>query len=99
MKALLAISLREIWERRAVYAAAAGLGILPILALSFNGFGLASGTDVGAISAAIIFLALTGGVALMSGASVIARDLTQKRLSFYFARPISGLSIWGGKFL
>ena len=36
-------------------------------------------------------------LAMALGGSVIARDLGERRLGFYFARPISGGAIWAGK--
>jgi hypothetical protein len=38
-------------------------------------------------------------VALGLGSSVIGRDIGERRLGFYFARPLSGIAIWGGKML
>jgi hypothetical protein len=98
MRALIAVALREIIERRAIYGVAAGLGLLPILASQINGFGGSSGNEIGGITAGIVFAALMGGLALLVGGSVIGRDLAERRLSFYFARPISDFAIWGGKF-
>src|SRR5262249_42743745 len=99
VRSLIAISLREVWERRTTYAASAAFGVIPILILAFDGFGLAPGREVAALLAGVIFTALTGGIALMSGTSIIGRELTQRRLGFYFARPVSGFAIWVGKFL
>ena len=35
--------------------------------------------------------------AILLGGSVIARDLAERRLGFYFSRPLAGWEIWAGK--
>ncbi len=42
-----------------------------------------------------VTLALAFG--LLLGTSVLARDLAEGRLGFYFAQPVAGLAIWAGK--
>ncbi|HET9225871.1 MAG TPA: hypothetical protein VFR31_04350, partial [Thermoanaerobaculia bacterium] len=36
-------------------------------------------------------------LALVLGATVLARDLAERRMGFYFSRPLPGWAIWGGK--
>jgi len=38
-------------------------------------------------------------VAVLLGASIVGADITTRRMSFYFARPVSGPAIWFGKLL
>jgi hypothetical protein len=38
------------------------------------------------------------GMAVVLGAIVLGRDLFERRLGFYFARPLSSAAIWAGKF-
>lgn len=38
------------------------------------------------------------GMAVVLGAIVLGRDLFERRLGFYFARPLSAAAIWAGKF-
>jgi hypothetical protein len=92
MNALVAIARREIEERWTILAAALALGFVPILALAVG----AKADDIPAI-ATVVIMSLTFLVALLTGASVIGRDLAEGRLGFLFARPIPWWAIWGGK--
>jgi hypothetical protein len=84
-------------ERRLVAAAAVLLGLVPLAApllpLGYRGPDLRAGT---ALALALILSYL---LAAVLGGSVIARDLGERRLGFYFSRPLSGWAIWGGKLL
>src|SRR6185369_7962347 len=99
MRALLTVALREVTERRAVFGVAAGLGLLSVLALKFNLLGIAPSSELSTVVVGTGFLALLVGLSLLVGASIIGRDMAERRMGFYFARPISDLSIWAGKFL
>ncbi len=97
MKRFAAVALREIVERRFVLVAAAAAAVVPFLVPLLPGV---PGDDAGtARSVAALILACTFGLggALLVGASVASRELAERRLSFHFARPLSGTAIWGGK--
>jgi hypothetical protein len=99
MKSLFAVARREIVERRMVVLAAAVLGLLVFLVPLFPGaarYGAAQARLLTAGFSAVMFCAF---VAFLLGGSTIGRDLTERRLGFYFARPIAEGAIWGGKFL
>jgi len=97
MRALLAVVERELGERRTVFAAAlvAGLAALatPLLPWLARG-GAREQTGVMALTLASAFAV---GLALTYGASMIGRDLRERRLGFYLARPIPAWSLWFGK--
>jgi hypothetical protein len=99
MKGLLLVARREIAERWTVLAAALVAGLLafvgPLLPGVFSAHA-AEARDMMALAFAVGFGLL---VALMAGASVVARDLGEGRLGFDFARPLGGVAIWGGRFL
>lgn len=59
----------------------------------------APGRDVGEMLALVLFLAFPAASALAVGGSLIGRDLAERRLSFYFSRPLAAGSLWAGKFL
>lgn len=42
---------------------------------------------------------MTAAAAIVTGSSVIARDLVEGRLGFFLARPIPWWSLWGGKWM
>jgi hypothetical protein len=99
MKGLLAVAWREIVERRMVLFAAAVLGLLVFLVPLFPGAARYGADQARLFTAAFTALLFCASLALLLGGSTIGRDLTERRLGFYLARPISEAAIWGGKFL
>jgi hypothetical protein len=111
VKGVLAIAAREIREHRLFLLAALLLGLFPPLFAWLVPAGsiperlvmrdapqpqawevtLVLGTALGGLFAL--------GLAVSLGASVVARDLTERRLGFYLARPVSPLAVWAGKML
>lgn len=95
----LIIAARELQERKFVLAVAAFIATVPFIILNLKGSQRAGGFEmisaVGSVAAVSFALAL----ALILGASIVGRDLSERRLTFYFARPVSGASIWFGKLI
>lgn len=97
MKRFAAVALREIAERRFVLVAAAAAAVLPFLVPHLPGVP-GDDTDVTrGITALILASAFGLGGSLLVGASVVGRELAEKRLSFHFSHPLSAPVIWGGK--
>jgi hypothetical protein len=99
MRGMLAVLERELTEWRLVFLVALITGLIPLAAPwlpSPGGLDPAEMRDAGALVLALI---LTAVLAFMMGSSVLARDLSERRLGFYFARPLSGAAIWAGKML
>ena len=98
MNAVLTLAKREILDRRMVLLAAGVAGLIPLLVplLPAARLDAATARDV---SALFLVAAFGWGSAIVLGASTIGRDLTERRLGFYFARPIPGWAIWWGKLL
>ncbi len=97
MKAFAAVALREVAERRFVLVAAAAAAVVPFLVPFLPGVpadqaGLSRG-----ITALILASAFGLGGSLLVGASVVGRELAERRLSFHFSRPIPAAVVWGGK--
>jgi len=93
MRSFLAVFGREIAERRLLFwIGLAGLVpfLLPLVVA--NG-----GADLKGASAFVLAGVVCGVLSLGLGASVVARDLAERRLGFYFARPLSAWSTWAGK--
>jgi hypothetical protein len=99
MRGFVAVFTREIFERRLLGAVALALGgvatILPLIPGLLPG-GLSVSELQGALASGCALL-LTAILALSLGASIIASDLVERRLGFYFARPLAGWAVWAGK--
>ncbi|HYU41105.1 MAG TPA: hypothetical protein VEQ84_03065 [Vicinamibacteria bacterium] len=91
VRGLMAIAAREASERAALLGLAAVLALVPFVAPRFGLDRPLLGVFLGAV---MVFTA-----ALLTGSSVIARDLAEGRLGFFLARPLPWWSIWGGKLL
>lgn len=94
MNAAMLIASRELRDRGRLFLIAACMGLVPFaaaLAVRENRH-LAIATVAGFVAAAY-----TSALALAMGVSMIGRDLTEKRLSFLFTKPVSPASIWFGK--
>ena len=87
---------RELGLRKAIWAAALVAGLLPFLLAALPGmtYGYAEVRDASALA-----IAAGSGelLALVLGATVLGRELAERRLSFDLARPIGGLAIWAGR--
>jgi hypothetical protein len=98
MKGTLAVAAREIAERKLVFLGAFVAGLLP---LGFPLLPILRGNSHDARSVAMLLLVATIAVAfpLVFGATILVGDIAQKRLAFYFSRPLPAASIWAGKLL
>ncbi|HVE65531.1 MAG TPA: hypothetical protein VNC59_03040, partial [Thermoanaerobaculia bacterium] len=99
MKAVLAVTKREIVERRNVWVAAAVTSLIPIVFPLVPGMQGEPAGEVQAIAAFALAGAFCAGLAIVLGASVVGRELADRRLGFYFSRPLSAFAIGAGKFL
>jgi hypothetical protein len=94
MKSLLAVAAREVVERRMLL----GLGLVgAVVPLAYPYLGVPR--DAWRFLCVAYAFSLTAATALLTGGSVIGRDLAERRLGFFFARPLSSASLWGGKML
>jgi hypothetical protein len=92
MRALVAIMLRELRERWTLPVATFFFGFVPLVLVVRAGERPLPLAGVMAVPTAWV-------VAVMMGGSVIARDLGDGRLGFFFARPVPWWAISGGKLL
>lgn len=105
MSGALAVAAREIRERRIVLWAGLVFGLLPVAVRWLSPLLPATAVSdpwrnsLGFILAVLVVFQFPAAVALGLGSSVIGRDIGERRLGFYFARPLSGTAIWGGKML
>ena len=96
MKTFVAVLRRELAERWLIPVAALLLSLVPLAAplLPIGGY---RGPELRAGTALALALIASYLLALVLGSSVLARDLGERRLGFYFARPLPGWAIWAGK--
>ncbi|MEX1312381.1 MAG: hypothetical protein AB1Z65_18320 [Candidatus Sulfomarinibacteraceae bacterium] len=97
MKAFFALVAREISERRALLAAAAVASLLPLLAPLLPSTGSNPPEDIREAVMWVVLVGLAPLFALLIGVSFVGRDLSEGRMGFYYAQPISGATIWFGK--
>ncbi len=100
MRGFAAVLGRELFERRLLAVVALCLGLAAVALPLMPGF-RPGGVAVADVQGGMAFgfaLLLTFLMALFLGGSVIAADLAERRLGFYFARPLSGRALWAGKF-
>ncbi len=72
-------------------------GCLPLLAPLLPGTERYAPQDVSAVVALFFVFGLGGVLVLGLGSSFLGRDLAERRLGFYFVRPIPGLTLWAAK--
>jgi hypothetical protein len=99
MKPTVAVMAREVMARRELLLLAVAAAIIAALMPLMPGLGHYQPDDVRTVSSNTLALALGWGLALLIGATMIGGDLSEGRLGFYFARPVSGLALWWGRVL
>jgi len=97
MKNTLVIARRELAEKRFVVAAAFAFAVLSVLAPFVARAGQRA--EAVTLTSVVFAVGFALGLATILGATIVGRDLSENRLSFYFARPVSTSSIWFGKLL
>jgi len=99
MAGTVSILAREFSARREVLLVAAAAAVIAFLMPLMPGLGGYRTDDVWTVASNTLALAVGWGLALLFGATVFGRDLSEGRLGFYFARPVSGLAVWWGRML
>ena len=95
MSAFTAVLGRELRSRWRLLPASLVLGLVPFTAAlaaprqESSGARWAVAAALAALSSAVLAIAL--------GSSTLAGDLAERRLGFYFSRPLPGWTIWAGK--
>jgi len=97
MSNVMAIARREFSERSFVLIVAVVITAAPLLALLVPRGTMQERVAAFAMLSSILAAAFTGGLSILLGVSLTGRELTEKRMSFYFSRPLSGSQIWFGK--
>ncbi|HEX8170242.1 MAG TPA: ABC transporter permease [Thermoanaerobaculia bacterium] len=96
MNTALVIASRELRERSRLLLFCAAFALLPFIAALLPAARADRATTM-ALVGALVSASIATGTSLALGSSVIGRELAERRLSFYFARPVSPAALWFGK--
>ncbi|HPW56909.1 MAG TPA: hypothetical protein PLP31_14345 [Thermoanaerobaculaceae bacterium] len=97
MRGLLAVAQREVVDRRMWLLAALAAGLIPMAAPLLPWVDAGSVAEARSMLASVLAATLTAAGTLALGLSMVGSDLAERRLGFYFARPLSAGAIWWGK--
>lgn len=97
MSGTLTIAARELRERSFVFVTAAVMALVPFIAATLPTMRSAGPLLVILVIGGITAAGFTLALSIVLGGSLVARELAEKRLSFYFSKPVSASSIWFGK--
>lgn len=98
MRGFAAVFGREVsewWKSLAIASLALGV-VAAMLPLAVSRLGMAV-SDVRSGTAFLLALLLSATLAVILGGTVLSSDLAEKRLGFYFTRPLPGWALWTGK--
>ncbi len=99
MKSTLVIARRELTEKRFVFVSAIAFALLTLIVPFLPGVHAGERRNalvIASLGWAVIF---TMGLAAILGSTIIGRELSDGRLSFYFSKPVPANSIWFGKLI
>jgi nitrate reductase NapE component len=96
MNTAMIIATRELRERWRIFVIAVAFAVLPFVIAAMPG-GRNDPANTIVLLGGTGALSFAFGVALLLGGTTIARDLAEKRLSFYFTKPIAPWALWVGK--
>ncbi|MGA7616622.1 MAG: hypothetical protein WBX15_15725 [Thermoanaerobaculia bacterium] len=99
MREILVIARREIVDRKLLFLGASLCALMVVLTPLLPGTHGYRPLDVMTVAGLAVSALFAAGTAVVLGAGAIARDLSERRMSFYFARPASAFSIFAGKAL
>jgi ABC-type transport system involved in multi-copper enzyme maturation permease subunit len=99
MTRAIAIARRELADKRFVIIAAVAFTVVGLLVPFAPGVRADQRTGALVMASSILATGFTLGLAAILGASIIGRELSDGRLSFYFAKPVPAPAIWFGKLI
>jgi ABC-type transport system involved in multi-copper enzyme maturation permease subunit len=99
MNATVAIARRELAEKRFVLLAAIAFAALAFVVPLVPGVHAGQKREAIVIVSTVLAVGFTLGLSTILGATIIGRDLSEGRLSFYFTRPVPATAIWFGKLI
>ncbi len=97
VRGFVAVVRREIAEYRLLFPAAFLIGLVALATPWLPGTRGHAPADLRGAAAFSLAAIVTLVLSVVLGSSVFARDLAERRLGFYFARPLPGWALWAGK--
>lgn len=97
MTRAIAIAAREIRERKFVFLMAALAALIPFMAALLPATKHSDPLTVIVVTCMSVAIAVTFGLSVVLGGSIVSRELAERRLSFYLSKPVSAAAIWFGK--
>lgn len=97
MNKTLAIAARELSGRRSIFLTAAVLAVIPYAVLLMPEVQRYGRSSAVAMTGAFVAVCYVSGLALLLGATFVGRELMEKRMSFFFGKPVSERALWFGK--
>ena len=99
MSRALIIAAREVRERSFVLLFALFTAVVPFIIAALPRSAAWGRTNTIAVAGLILSIAVAFALSLIVGGSFVGRELSEKRLSFYFARPVGAVALWFGKLI
>jgi ABC-type transport system involved in multi-copper enzyme maturation permease subunit len=99
MNSTLVIARRELTEKRFVFISAIAFTLLTLIVPFVPGVHAGERRSALVIASLICAVNFTMGLAAILGSSIIGRELSDGRLSFYFSKPVPSNAIWFGKLI
>lgn len=96
MSGTLVIAARELRANTRIFVISAAFAVWPFLAALLP-TSRGNREEVIVVMGGFIAVAVGCGLAVALGISTIGRELSERRMSFYFGKPVSAAAIWFGK--
>jgi len=97
MRGFVAVARREIAENRMALLAALIAGMSPIAVPIVRNFHGAHASEERSLVVFFAAVTLAAGLSIALGFSTLSQGISNRRIGFFFARPLSSLTIWAGK--
>ncbi len=96
MRTAVMVAAREVREKSRLFLVCVAFALLPFAATLLPGT-RGQSADTIALMGRILSATLGLGIAIAFGGSTIVRELADRRMSFYFTKPVSAAALWLGK--
>lgn len=99
MNHTLAITRRELSEKSFVLIAPAAAALIIFLLPFLPHVRQSNWREIYVVGSAVLAILFTAGLSVILGTSIVGREITERRMSFYFTKPLAAPAIWFGKLI